>query len=44
MGANCLGCAGHHRKVPKYSNEPSDTSDFNPEKLTYRLKKLHFKG
>lgn len=43
MGASCIGCPIAHKKKPKYSIEPEDTPDFDPEKLTYRLRKLDFK-
>jgi hypothetical protein len=44
MGASCLRCPITPKKKPKYSIEPEDTSEFHPEKLTYRLRKLDFKG
>jgi hypothetical protein len=44
MGASCVGCPMTQKKKPRYSIEPDDTSDFNPEKLSYRLRKLDFKG
>lgn len=44
MGANCLGCPSQIKKKPKYSVEPSDTSEYNPTKLNYKLRKLNFKG
>lgn len=44
MGANCLGCGQMNKKKAKYSIQPEDTSDYNPDKLSYQLRKLDFKG